>query len=180
MKKFALFLAGTLFCIFYFTNSPWFQSLFFSKDFYQNIYSASFDVLTKGNSITIPINKYAYSTCYDLSLAVPEDDLAHNWQKGNGRLSYSFESGGEVLHEGTTNPPDGKHRRLYNETSSVSLLVFDLPFPKADNDLVLNLIVLEPMTFLNKYSGDITVQINPDYSGKLNGCYNEELRIDSH
>lgn len=177
MKKIKLFLVGVSLLSFYFISSAWFQAVFFTDNFYKNIASEPFDVTTEGETVTLPIHNYTFPTCYDLSIAVPGSKFFHDGLVGNGCLAYSFESNGRVIYEGITNQLSGRHRNLYKNNSSISLLVFDLPFIGASHDLVLRLTVLEPMTFLNNYRGSITAQVNPDYSPKRSGCYNEELKI---
>ena len=55
-------------------------------------------------------------------------------------------------------------------------MVFDLPFP-APGDVILQLEVVEPFSFMKEYEGHTSIIINPDYCPKFDECYHEDLRI---
>ncbi|MDD3313684.1 hypothetical protein [Pseudodesulfovibrio sp.] len=162
----------------YFYNTNWFQASFMSERFHRDIFNAPFDATKTGETITIPI-KYTYSTCYGLAIAVPDSKLAHRGFEGDGFWAYRFMSGSKILAEGLTTQPDQRHRALYRGVTYITLLVFDLPFPDAGNDLTLELTVKKPMEFLARYKGVLTCRIRPNYSAKAGGCYDEELRLGS-
>ena len=160
----------------YFYNTNWFQSFFMYDRFYEDIYDESFDVTKKGKTITIPL-KYKYKTCYSLAIAVPDKNIFHDRIAGYGLLSYKFISRNKVLAEGYTHAPTRRNLTLKQGVTSTHILVFDLPFPGADNDLVLHLEVQEPFAYLEPYSGKITCKINPNYIADFGKCYNEDLRV---
>ncbi len=166
-----LLLAGGI----YFYNTNWFQST--SKDdFYDDICHVPFDVTKKGEKIAIPL-KYKYNTCYSIAISVPDKNVFHNHIVGPGVLNYRFISNGRVLAEGCT-PDHNKYRiSFYQDISSIHILVFNLPFPGAGDDLTLELDVLEPMAFLNPYIGNIYCRIKPAYSTKFSLCYDKGLMI---
>ncbi|MBI9078787.1 MAG: hypothetical protein JEY79_03490 [Pseudodesulfovibrio sp.] len=144
-------------------NSNWFQAFFLYEHFYEKIYCAPFDVTKKGESIIIPI-QFKYNTSYGLALSVPDRYALDSLKKDNGQIKYRFISKGHVLKEGMTIPPIRENTTFTNNTSSVDILIFDLPLPGAEKDLTLELVVLSPMTFFNDYSGLITCFINPYYN----------------
>jgi hypothetical protein len=147
-----------------------------SDRFHQDIFSAPFDVTRKGEVFSIPL-KYKFRTCYSLALAVPDKNLYYGTPVGPGTLRYRFVSKGQIIAEGLTFPPARRHFARYREVTLINILVFDLPFPGAGNDLSLELTVETPMTFLNEYSGKINCSIRPNYSAKAGRCYDEELKI---
>jgi hypothetical protein len=159
----------------YFYNTNWFQSFFMYGKYYQDIVNVPFDVTKTGATISIPL-KHAYNTCYSLAIGVPDSKLAHRGFEGNGVLAYRFISKKKILAEGITAQP--KRRSLKGEVTYINLLVFDLPFPGAENDLTLELTVQEPMEFLTGFKGDLTCRVRPNYSSKAGKCYDEDLRIE--
>jgi len=159
-----------------FYNSNWFQSIFLPERFYKDIFNAPFDVTKNGESISIPL-KYKYKTCYALEIAVPDKDLFHNSEPGNGLLKYSFVSNGRVIDEGLTYPPNSLHMALYRGITSIIILVFDLPFNSEGDSLTLDLEVIEPMRFLEPFSGKIHCKVSPSYDAKLGKCHGESTRI---
>ncbi|MBI9078585.1 MAG: hypothetical protein JEY79_02445 [Pseudodesulfovibrio sp.] len=160
----------------YFYNTNWFQSFFLYDRFYENIVYAPFDVTIKGETTFIPL-KHKFNTCYELTVAVPDKNIFHDGLVGPGALRYRFISRGKTIAEGLTFPPARQHLTLYRGVTLIAILVFDLPFPGAGNDLSLELTVETPMTFLNEYSGKINCSIRPNYSAKAGRCYDEELKI---
>ena len=160
----------------YFYNTNWFQSFFLYDRFYEDIYNAPFDVTRKGASITVQL-KYKYKTCYSLAVAVPDKDIFHDRIAGYGLLAYEFVSKGKVLAQGYTHAPTRRNLMLKDGVTSTNILVFDLPFPDASDDLALHLEVREPFRYLEPYAGKIRCKINPDYDAKLGKCYNEDLKI---
>lgn len=159
----------------YFYNTNWFQAFFFNETFYENIADVPFDVLKKGERISIPL-KYKYSTCYDVAVAVPGRELSNSRKTGEGRLGYQFISNGEILASGITKPVVRRGWGGGDDTSIRSLVVFDLPFP-APGDVILQLEVVEPFSFMKEYEGHTSIIINPDYCPKFDECYHEDLRI---
>lgn len=160
----------------YFYNTIWFHSFFLYDSFYENIVDVSFDVTKKGESILIPI-KYTYKTCYDLAIAVPGRELSDSRRTGKGQLGYVFISEGKVVADGITQPVSRHGWGGTDEVSIRNLMVFDLPFPGASKDLLLELTVLEPFSFMQEYKGQTSIVINPGYTPKFDKCYNEDLRI---
>ncbi|SKA98671.1 hypothetical protein SAMN02745704_02941 [Paucidesulfovibrio gracilis DSM 16080] len=159
----------------FFYNTTWFQSMF-SDDFYKNIAEIQFDVLHKGNTISIPI-KYKYKTCYDLGIAVPGKHLMAYRKEGPGRLHYKFISDGNMLTEGFTRPVSRHNMGGNDDYTALLLMVFDLPLKENVRNVILELEVVEPFTFLAEYKGQTSIIINPNYEPKVGGCYNESLRI---
>lgn len=159
----------------YFYNTDWFQSFFMYRQYYQDIVNVPFDATRTGETINIPI-KHTYRTCYSLSIGVPDSKMFHRRFDGDGILAYRFISKDKVLAEGITARP--KRRTLYRGATYINLMVFDLPFPGAGDDLTLVLTVKEPMEFLTQFKGDLTCRIRPNYSSKKGECYDEVLRID--
>jgi hypothetical protein len=102
--------------------------------------------------------------------------LAHSGNVGYGLLAYRFISEKRVLAEGYTHAPSERNLTLSHGITSISILVFDLPFTEAKDDLTLELKVLEPMKFLKPFAGKISCKINPDYIAEFNKCYNEDLK----
>ena len=170
-----LFLLSIAFGVFFY-NSNWFQASFFPETYYQDICLAPFDVTRKNETITIPL-KYGYDTCYRLAVAVPDKNIFHDNIIGPGDLMYRFVSKGQTLAKGHTRQPSKQHLMLNNGTTSINILVFNLPFPGAGEDLELQLTVHEPFHFLNAYKGRTFCKINADYNPKFGKCYNEELMI---
>ncbi len=158
-------------------NNIQFQAAFFS-DFYDTIADVPFEVTEKGASVTIPLDKYKYKTCYDVAIAIPDWYLFANMKPNEkGQVKYAFKSNGRVLKEGLSLPLSRKNFGGREGHDLVELLVFDLPFPDAKEDLTLTLEVTTPFEFLKAYSKQIRCWINPDYSAKFNKCYNEDLHI---
>ena len=155
-------------------KTDWFQSFFMHEKYYQDILNVPFEATQKGETITVSL-KHTYRTCYGLSIGVPDSKLAHDGFEGNGALQYRFKSNGIVLAEGTT--PRPKRRSLKGGTTYIKLMVFDLPFQNAEDDLILELTVKEPMTFLSQFKGELTCRIRPNYSPINGECYDEVLRI---
>jgi hypothetical protein len=176
MRNLKIFLLLLVFGGMLFYNSNWFQSAFLSDRFYKDICYAPFDVTVKGESISIPL-KYKFKTCYKLSIAVPDKKVFHDRIIGPGTLKYQFISKGRVLAKGRTYNPDRHHFTLYRGITSMNILAFNLPFFEADDDLTLELEVVEPMEFLEPYTGNIFCRINSDYDAKLGKCYNDDLLI---
>lgn len=166
-----LVLAGT-----YFYNTNWFQSFFLHERFYEDICNIPFDVTQRGESISIPL-KYKFKTCYSLAITVPDKDLFHDGNVGDGILKYRFLSRGRVIAEGYTRAPNDRHLMFYHGVTMINILVFDLPFPGTGNDLTLELEVKEPFEFLEPFAGKTTCQIEPDYIASFGKCYNEDLRM---
>ncbi|MBI9081879.1 MAG: hypothetical protein JEY79_19330 [Pseudodesulfovibrio sp.] len=148
-----------------FYNSNWFQSTFVYGQFYENIYSAPFDVTQKGNRVVIPI-KYKYATSYGLAVSVPDGEAFTFADFEEGSLRYRFISKDQILGEGMTLPLIGKNRIVKDGSSSIDILIFTLPISGAGDDLTLDLEVITPIKFLNGYSGKITCFINPYYESK--------------
>lgn len=167
-----LFILGGI--LFY--NSNWFQSAFLPERFYKDIFNAPFDVTKTGESISIPL-KYTFKTCYAIEIAVPDKNLFHHDKSGNGILKYQFISNGRVIAEGLTHPPNSRHMRLYRGITSIILFVFDLPFNGEGDSLTLDIEVIEPMSFLEAFSGEIHCRVNPSYDAKLGKCHGEATRI---
>ncbi len=94
-----------------------------------------------------------------------------------GQLRYTFKSQGQMLKQGVTRPLSRRHLGARNGHDLIVVLVFDLPFPNARNNLTLTLEVVTPFDFLNKYKEKIRCFINPDYEFKVDGCYHEGLHI---
>lgn len=160
----------------YLYNTNWFQSFFLYDRFYEDIYNAPFDVTKKGASISIPL-KYKYRTCYRLAIAVPDKNIFHERRAGYGLLAYKFISKNKVLAEGYTHVPTRRDLMLKRGITSINILVFDLPFLGAGEDLTLHLEVREPFRDLEPYAGNINCKINPDYNADFGKCYNEDLKI---
>jgi hypothetical protein len=112
-----------------------------------------------------------------LALTVPDKNVFHERKVGPGLLAYRFLSDGRILAEGLSYTPDKQNLGLRRNTSLISVLLFDLPFPGEGNTLVLELEVLEPFEFLKPYVGNIKCRITPDYDSKIGRCVNEDLRI---
>lgn len=148
----------------------------FFDDFYKNIIEMKFDILKKENKISIPI-KYKYKTCYDLGIAVPGKHLMAYRKEGPGRLHYKFLSNGDLLTEGVTFPVSRHHMGGNDDYTTLKLMVFDLPIKGQSDDLILELEVIEPFSFISEYEGQTSIVINPNYETKVGGCYNESLRI---
>lgn len=161
----------------YFYNTNWFQSFFMYGEYYQDIVDVPFDVTRTGATISIPL-KHTYNTCYCLSIGVPDSKLFHRGFDGSGILAYRFISHNKILAKGSTAQPITRGT-LYRGVTYINLLVFDLPFPGAGNDLTLELTVQEPMEFLTRFKGALTCRIRPNYSAKVGGCYDEVLRMNS-
>ncbi|WP_419786959.1 hypothetical protein [Pseudodesulfovibrio sp.] len=158
-------------------NNIQFQAAFFS-DFYDAIADVPFDVTEKGASVTIPLDKYKYKTCYDVAIAIPDWYLFANMKPNEkGQVRYAFKSNGRVLKEGVSLPLSRKHTGGRKGHDLISLFVFDLPFPEAKGNLTLTMEVTTPFAFLKAYSKEIRCWISPDYSAKFNKCYNEDLHI---
>ncbi|QGY39537.1 hypothetical protein GM415_05195 [Pseudodesulfovibrio cashew] len=170
-----LILCATLASV-YFYNTNWFQSTFLYNRFYQPIYDAPFDATKRGEKVSIPL-KYTYQTCYDLALTVPDKNVFHHSMVGPGRLAYRFVSGGKLLGNGLSFPPDRHQLGLRRNTSLIPVMLFDLPFPGQSSELVLELEVVEPFEFLAPYKDNIKCRITPDYDPKVNRCIGEALRI---
>jgi len=175
MKYIAAFLIIILAGGIYIYNTTRFQALF-KDDFYDDICYMPFDVTKKDEKISIPL-KYKYKTCYRLCIAVPDKNIAVKRISGPGVLNYRFVSNGRVLADGRTFEPNRRSLSFYLGISTIHILVFNLPFPGAGDDLTLELEVLEPMTFLEPYAGKIYCKINPDYNPKFCECYNKKLMI---
>jgi len=175
MKTFKTLLVCLVLGGVYFYNTNWFQSFFLYERFNQSIADVPFDVTKNGKTISIPL-KYKFNTCYELSVAVPDKNLFHDGIVGPGSLNYRFISRGKVIEKGITFPPARQHTSLYQGVSLINILVFDLPFPGAGDDLTLELTVETPMTFLNEYSETIHCRIRTNYSAKIGGCFDEDLR----
>jgi hypothetical protein len=161
----------------YFYNTNWFQAFFRNETFYETIADVPFDVLKKGERISIPL-KYKYDTCYDVAVAVPGRELSDSRATGEGRLKYQFVSDGEILASGVTQPVVRRGWGGDDDVSIRPLMVFDLPFPEAPGDVILQLEVVEPFGFMQEYEGHTAIVINPDYTPKFDKCYHEDLRID--
>jgi len=160
----------------YFYNTNWFQSSFLYNRFYQPIYDAPFDATQKGATASIPLT-YKFHTCYDLALTVPGKSVFHDDIVGPGALAYRFISNGKVLKEGLSFPADKRQLMLQRSTSVIPLMLFDLPFPEADDELQLDIRVVSPFDFLKPFAGGIRCRITPDYDSKFGGCHSEDLRI---
>ncbi|WP_051677132.1 hypothetical protein [Maridesulfovibrio frigidus] len=163
--KYILIIGAMLAGIFMVYSSNYFQSYIFPQEFYAEIFRAPLDVLKKGEKITIPIH-FKYKTRYALYISLPDryafDDLRYE----AGTLKYKFISQGQILKEGTTAQPQRRQVIVKGENSSVAILEFYLPFPKAQKDLALELEVTIPMEFLAKYSGKTYCTIVPNDSMK--------------
>ncbi|WP_316897612.1 hypothetical protein [Pseudodesulfovibrio indicus] len=177
MKKLFVILMVVFAVGVYVFNTNRFQAFFFNETFYENIVDLPYDVLKKGERISIPL-KYKYDTCYDVAVAVPGRELSDSRESGDGRLMYQFVSEGKILASGVTKPIV---RRGWGGSDAISirpLMVFDLPFSEAHGDVILQLEVVEPFLFMKEYEGHTTIVINPDYAPKFDKCYHEDLRID--
>lgn len=174
MKKLAIVLFIVAGCI-YSYNTIWFQSMF-NGSFYDSLVDVPFDVLEKGERITLPI-KYKHKTCYAVGVAVPGRELSDARKTGEGRLGYTFLSEGNILAHGVTQSVIGQGWSGDDHISIRPLMVFDLPFPKSTGDLVLELEVIEPFSFMEAYKGRTSIVIRPDYEPKVGKCYDEDLRI---
>ena len=175
MKYIAAFLIIILAGVIYIYNTTRFQALF-KDDFYDDICYMPFDVTKKGEKITIPL-KYKYKTCYSIAIAVGDRNIFHKRIVGHGILNYRFTSKGHALAEGRTFEAQKHNLMYYLGITSINILVFNLPFPGAGDDLTLELEVLEPMTFLEPYAGNTYCKINPDYDPMFCECYNKKLMI---
>ena len=160
----------------YFYNTNWFQSSFIGS-FYDPIAEVPLDVTMKGERISIPL-KYEYETCYDLGVKVPGRELFVSRKTGKGLLKYKFVSDWNVVAEGITHPTNSRRWDVGDEMSVPLLLVFDLPFPGAANNLMLELEVVEAFSYLEEYKGQTSIIISPNYEPKVGKCYNENLRIE--
>jgi hypothetical protein len=176
MKTFFIIFLCVILGGIYVYNTNWFQSSFRYERYYRPIYEAPFDVTQKGETVSIPL-KYTYRTCYDLALTVPDKNVFHDRLVGPGLLAYRFLSDGRVLGDGLSFPPDKRQLGLRRDTSLIPVMLFDLPFAKEGGDLVLELEVVEPFTFLKPYAGNIKCRITPDYDSKVGRCIGEDLRI---
>ena len=143
------------------------------------IHAAGFDALTEGEAVSIPL-RFEQATCYALELAIP--DSGPFFHEGFGRstpvgsLSYRFSQGETTLAEGATAPPSAAALGLKaNGTTTMSLLVFDLPFDGAGEDATLHVTVAEPFAFLEPFAGTIQLRIASNYSQRLSGCLDEPL-----
>ncbi|WP_207263806.1 hypothetical protein [Desulfovibrio sp. Huiquan2017] len=174
MKKITIVLIVAVGCAYYY-NSIWFRSMFDSS-FYESIVEVPFDVLEKGERIAVPLT-YEYKTCYAVGVAVPGRELANSRKTGAGRLSYKFISDGKILASGVTHPVVGHGWSGDDHNSIRPLMVFDLPFPGASQELMLSLEVVEPFSFMEGYKGRTLIVIRPNYEPKVGKCYDEDLRI---
>ncbi|QJB55827.1 hypothetical protein [Pseudodesulfovibrio sp. zrk46] len=176
MKKAALFIIPLIMCAIYLYNTNQFQAFFASKSFYANIVDVPFDVTSKGKQTTLPL-KHKFNTCYDLSIAIPGREALDSRYEGKGQLAYQFISEGTVIADGITQPVHAQKWTGNERASICKLMVFDLPFPKASDDLVLRLEVTEPFDFLQEHKDNTFIVIAPNYSSKFDECYDEDLRI---
>ena len=160
MKRFAVIIS-ILIVIFsiYYTN--FFQAHFVSDQYYKNIFEGPFDVSQEGERLLIPIS-FKYKTEYDLLISIPKDDIMCFYSEKND-LNYRFTSKGKILEEGVTFPlSDTSYYCASSEGPlSATLLKFSLPFPEAEEDLVLVLEVVNPLTSFRKYSGSIICTVRP-------------------
>lgn len=159
----------------YFYNTMWFQSIF-NDSFYESLVDVPFNVLKKGEEITVPL-KHKYKTCYEVGVAVPGRELSDSRKTGKGLLGYKFVFKGKILASGVTQPVVGQGWSGDDHISIRPLMVFDLPFPGAPGELVLTLEVIEPFSFMEKYKGETSIIIRPNYEPKVGKCYDEDLRI---
>ncbi|SMF26204.1 hypothetical protein [Desulfovibrio gilichinskyi] len=141
-------------------SSNVFQSYIFPQQFYADISSGKLDPTIKNESITIPIH-YKYNTRYALYLSIPTMFNQDVFKRTNGVIKYKFISKGNILEEGVTIPPSKADYLSWKDETFAAILKFDLPFPKAENDLLLELKVLTPLVALDKYSGSIRYSICP-------------------
>jgi len=163
--KYLVVVGALLIGAFVIFNSNKFQAYFLTEQFYKKIYEGPFDVTKKGESTVIPI-KYKYKTNYALAISLPDRFALDSLQREKGEVRYQFISKNQILKKGITIPPIWENSSYSNDTSFVDILMFDLPFPGAGDDLTLELEVVTPMTFLEAYSGSITCFINPHYDPK--------------
>jgi hypothetical protein len=157
-------------------NSNWFHSVFFPNDFYKDVYSVEYDTTKVGESVSIPL-KYNFNTCYALEMAVHDKKLFYSRASLNGMLRYRFMSKGLVVAEGLTQRPNNRYMIFYRGMTSIIIMTFDLPFVDNGDELTLNLEVVEPMAFLEPFSGNIVCRVKPSYDAKLGKCHGEALRI---
>ncbi|WFS63400.1 hypothetical protein LF599_04345 [Pseudodesulfovibrio thermohalotolerans] len=175
MKKLAAIVIIVFSGCLYLYNTIWFQSMF-DDAFYTNIVDIPFNITRKGEKITVPL-KFKSTVCYSLAVKVPwREEL--NWDsEGKGLLKYRFFSGKNLITEGVTLPVS-RHAWGGNDIFSwCKLMVFDLPFPHNPKNLTLNVEVIEPFSFLERYNGHTSLIIRPNYEPKIGACYNENLRI---
>lgn len=176
MKKNAIALIVLIAVGGYFYSTNWFQSFFLTESFYKDIALVPFDIATKGEQTTIPIN-FKHKTCYTLGIQVPGTEAFHSKPTGKGRLEYKFITGGKVIAEGVTQPVPRKGWGGDDHVSIRKLMVFDLPFRGFSKELSVELEVVEPFGFIQGYRGQTSIVIRPNYEPKVGGCYNEDLRI---
>jgi len=128
-------------------------------------------VTKNGTSIVLPVkHKYIEPHCLYISVPDPEgftklvirnDTLDFNFRSENGTLEYQFISDGKILGQGTTIKPHQRYSTESRTSSSFWVLKLDLPYKGNLGDLELHLKVIEPMTFLSEYSGNITCFLRP-------------------
>ncbi|OEU66614.1 MAG: hypothetical protein BA863_18440 [Desulfovibrio sp. S3730MH75] len=160
MKRFvAIILVLIVIFSIYYTN--FFQAHFVSDQYYKSIFESPFDVSKKGGRLLIPIS-FKYRTKYDLIISISKNDKRCFFSE-KSPLNYRFTSRGKVLEEGVTySPVNASHYCASSEGPlSAILLTFDLPFPGAEDDLVLVLEVVKPLTSFSKYSGSIICTVEP-------------------
>ena len=148
----------------------------FNDSFYESLADVPFNILKKGEKKTVQLNG-RYKTCYEVGIAVPGRELSDSRKTGKGLLGYQFASKGKILASGVTQPVVGQGWSGNDHISIRPLMVFDLPFPGASDELVLTLEVIEPFSFMKEYKGKTSIIIRPNYEPKVGKCYDEDLRI---
>lgn len=176
MRYLLVILLSLLLCFAYISGTIRFKSIF-HDDFYSYIVNTPFDVTRKNETLSININN-KYGVCHDLGIDIPGNKFGAYPKYGPGKLKYRFISKDKVLAEGVIDVLTTHSLGGMNNSTTILLMVFDLPFKGNINDLVLELTVIEPFSFLEEYKGQTSIVINPNYSDKFDKCYNEELRIE--
>lgn len=136
----------------------------FNENFYAPIFTAPFDVSTKGNRIQIPLH-YKYRTEYGFSICIPfkadyQNDILRNM---DGEHSFTFLDKGQVVRSEVISPSKLIYLLVNNGKHQGIVYTFNLPlywWGGADSLIVE---VVSPIMKLDSYRGKVTCMVNPSY-----------------
>lgn len=134
---------------------------FNSDEFYHPIFSSELDVSKSGSTVSAVLNE-RYDVRHAFSLVVPYDDNRFDdFNNLDGRIRYTFTSNDTVLESKTISIPARPSVGL-NKHFEIPLFSFDLPFEGYDQ-VHLEVVVVSPITKLEKYRGRIGCEVSTDY-----------------